>query len=261
MSLAGRVALVTGSTSGIGLGIARALAAAGAHVMLNGFGDKAQIDKLVAEFRSQHNVTVHYSTADMAKPAEIVAMVAQATRELDGVDILVNNAGIQHVAPIEDFPVEKWDTVIAINLSAAFHAIRAALPHMKARNWGRIVNIASAHGLVASAHKAAYVAAKHGMLGLTKVVALETATSGITCNAICPGWVLTPLVQKQIDDRAAGEKISAEKARAELLGEKQPSLQFATPEEIGAAALFLCSQAAAQIRGIALPVDGGWTAQ
>jgi len=261
MSLAGRVALVTGSTRGIGLGIARALAAAGAHVMLNGFGDKAQIDKLVAEFRSQHNVTVHYSTADMAKPAEIVAMVAQATRELDGVDILVNNAGIQHVAPIEDFPVEKWDTVIAINLSAAFHAIRAALPHMKARNWGRIVNIASAHGLVASAHKAAYVAAKHGMLGLTKVVALETATSGITCNAICPGWVLTPLVQKQIDDRAAGEKISAEKARAELLGEKQPSLQFATPEEIGAAALFLCSQAAAQIRGIALPVDGGWTAQ
>ena len=261
MSLAGRVALVTGSTSGIGLGIARALAAAGAHVMLNGFGDKAQIDKLVAEFRSQHNVTVHYSTADMAKPAEIVAMVAQATRELDGVDILVNNAGIQHVAPIEDFPVEKWDTVIAINLSAAFHAIRAALPHTKARNWGRIVNIASAHGLVASAHKAAYVAAKHGMLGLTKVVALETATSGITCNAICPGWVLTPLVQKQIDDRAAGEKISAEKARAELLGEKQPSLQFATPEEIGAAALFLCSQAAAQIRGIALPVDGGWTAQ
>jgi len=261
MSLAGRVALVTGSTSGIGLDIARALAAAGAHVMLNGFGDKAQIDKLVAEFRSQHNVTVHYSTADMAKPAEIVAMVAQATRELDGVDILVNNAGIQHVAPIEDFPVEKWDTVIAINLSAAFHAIRAALPHMKARNWGRIVNIASAHGLVASAHKAAYVAAKHGMLGLTKVVALETATSGITCNAICPGWVLTPLVQKQIDDRAAGEKISAEKARAELLGEKQPSLQFATPEEIGAAALFLCSQAAAQIRGIALPVDGGWTAQ
>ena len=229
--------------------------------MLNGFGDKAQIDKLLAEFRSQYKVKIDCSAADMSKPTEIVAMVAQATRELGGVDILVNNAGIQHVAPIEDFPVEKWDTVIAINLSAAFHATRAALPHMKARNWGRIVNIASAHGLVASAHKVAYVAAKHGMLGLTKVVALETATSGITCNAICPGWVLTPLVQKQIDDRAAGEKISVEKARAELLGEKQPSLQFATPEEIGAVAIFLCSQAAGQIRGIALPVDGGWTAQ
>ena len=176
-------------------------------------------------------------------------------------DILVNNAGIQHVAPVEEFPVEKWDAVIAINLSAAFHAIRAALPHMRARNWGRIINIASTHGLVASTQKSAYVAAKHGIVGLTKVVALETATTGITCNAICPGWVLTPLVQKQIDDRAAREKITAETARSELLGEKQPSLEFATPEEIGAAALFLCSQAAAQIRGIALPVDGGWTAQ
>ena len=261
MNLSNKVALVTGSTSGIGLGIARALAAAGANVMLNGFGDRGLIDKLVAEFGSQYKVRASYSAADMSKPAEIAAMVAQAARELGGVDILVNNAGIQHVAPVEEFPVEKWDAVIAINLSAAFHAIRAALPHMKARNWGRIINTASTHGLVASANKAAYVAAKHGILGLTKVVALETATSGITCNAICPGWVLTPLVQKQIDDRAAREKIPAERARVDLLREKQPSLEFATPEQIGAAALFLCSQAAAQIRGIALPVDGGWTAQ
>jgi len=261
MNLSNKVALVTGSTSGIGLGIARALAAAGANVMLNGFGDRGLIDKLVAEFGSQYKVRASYSAADMSKPAEIAAMVAQAARELGGVDILVNNAGIQHVAPVEEFPVEKWDAVIAINLSAAFHAIRAALPHMKARNWGRIINTASTHGLVASANKAAYVAAKHGILGLTKVVALETATSGITCNAICPGWVLTPLVQKQIDDRAAREKIPAERARVDLLREKQPSLEFATPEQIGAAALFLCSPAAAQIRGIALPVDGGWTAQ
>ena len=202
-----------------------------------------------------------YSAADMSKPAEIAAMVAQAARELGSVDILVNNAGIQHVAPVEEFPVEKWDAVIAINLSAAFHAIRAALPHMKARNWGRIINIASTHGLVASAQKAAYVAAKHGIIGLTKVVALETATTGITCNAICPGWVLTPLVQKQIDALAAREKLDSRGGKVKLLGEKQPSLEFATPEQIGATALFLCSQAAAQIRGIALPVDGGWTAQ
>jgi 3-hydroxybutyrate dehydrogenase len=261
VSLSGKAALVTGSTRGIGLAIVRALAAAGTHVVLNGFGDKALIDKLVAEFKSQYNVKVDYSAADMSKPADVAAMVAQAARDIGGVDILVNNAGIQHVAPVEEFPVEKWDAVIAINLSAAFHAIRAALPHMKARNWGRIINIASTHGLVASAQKSAYVAAKHGILGLTKVVALETATTGITCNAICPGWVLTPLVQKQIDDRAAREKLAPEAAKIRLLGEKQPSLEFATPEQIGAAALFLCSQAAAQIRGIALPVDGGWTAQ
>ena len=261
MSLSGKVALVTGSTSGIGLATARVLAAAGTHIVLNGFGDQALIDRLVGEFRSQYKVKVDYSAADMSKPAEIAAMVEEAARDLGSVDILVNNAGVQHVAPIEEFPVEKWDAILAINLSAAFHTIRAVLPHMKARNWGRIVNIASAHGLVASPQKSAYVAAKHGILGLTKVVALETATAGITCNAICPGWVLTPLVQKQIDDRAAGENISPEAARAELLGEKQPSLEFATPEQIGAAALFLCSQAAAQIRGIALPVDGGWTAQ
>jgi 3-hydroxybutyrate dehydrogenase len=261
MELSGKVALVTGSTSGIGLGIARTLARAGANVMLNGFGDKELIDNLVGEFREEYKVGTRYSAADMSKPVEIVAMVAQAVRELGSVDILVNNAGIQHVAPIEEFPLDKWDAVIAINLSAAFHTIRFALPHMKARNWGRIVNIASTHGLVASAQKAAYVAAKHGILGLTKVVALETATTGITCNAICPGWVLTPLVQKQIDDRAARENLTPEAAKLKLLGEKQPSLEFATPEEIGAAALFLCSQAASQIRGIALPVDGGWTAQ
>jgi 3-hydroxybutyrate dehydrogenase len=259
--LKGRSAVVTGSTSGIGLGIARALAASGADVLLNGFGDKTQIDKLVAELKAQYKIKVAYSGADMSKPAEVAAMVAQATRELGRVDILVNNAGIQHTAPVEEFPAEKWDAVIAINLSAAFHAIRAALPQMKARNWGRIVNIASAHGLVASTHKVAYVASKHAILGVTKVVALETAMSGITCNAICPGWVLTPLVQKQIDDRAKKEKISVEHAKTELLAEKQPSLEFATPEQIGAAVVFLCSEAAAQIRGIALPVDGGWTAQ
>jgi 3-hydroxybutyrate dehydrogenase len=252
---------VTGSTSGIGLGIAHALARAGAKVMLNGFGEKGLVDQLLAEFRTQHQVSASHSAADMSRPVEITGMVEQAARELGGVDILVNNAGIQHVSPVEDFPVENWDAVIAINLSAAFHAIRVALPHMKARQWGRIINIASTHGLVASAQKAAYVAAKHGIVGLTKVVALETATTAITCNAICPGWVLTPLVQKQIDDRAARAKITPEAAKLKLLGEKQPSLEFATPEEIGAAALFLCSQGAAQIRGIALPVDGGWTAQ
>jgi 3-hydroxybutyrate dehydrogenase len=257
----GKGAIVTGSTSGIGLGVARALAASGADILLNGFGDKADIEKLRAGIAKEYGVRVSFSGADMSKPADIAAMVAQATRELGRVDILVNNAGIQHTAPVEEFPPEKWDAVIAINLSAAFHAIRAALPQMKARNWGRIVNIASAHGLVASPHKAAYVAAKHGLLGLTKVVALETATGGITCNAICPGWVLTPLVQKQIDERAAKEGIPVEKARRELLAEKQPSLEFATPEQIGGAVVFLCSEAAAQIRGVGLPLDGGWTAQ
>jgi 3-hydroxybutyrate dehydrogenase len=261
MKLSGKVALVTGSTSGIGLGIARMLALSGAHVMLNGFGDKALVDALVADIRSQYGVQVGYSDADMSKPGEIAAMVSQTAHDLGGVDILVNNAGIQHVAPVEDFPIDKWDAVIAINLSAAFHAIRAALPYMKGRNWGRIVNIASTHGLVGSAHKAAYVASKHGILGLTKVVALETAATGVTCNAICPGWVLTPLVQKQIDDLARRENLAPDTARMKLLGEKQPSLEFATPEQIGAAALFLCSDAAAQVRGIALPVDGGWTAQ
>src|SRR5512134_2536284 len=221
-SLKGRAALVTGSTSGIGLGVARALAANGADILLNGFGDKAQIDKLVAEFKAQYKVKVAYSAADMSKPAEVAAMVAQATRELGAVDILVNNAGIQHTAPVEEFPDERWDAVIAINLSSNFHAIKAALPQMKQRNWGRIINIASVHGLVASAQKVAYVAAKHGIVGLTKVVALETATTVITCNAVCPGWVLTLLVQKQIDDLAAREKLSPQAAKAKLLTEKMP---------------------------------------
>jgi len=259
--LSGRSAIVTGSTSGIGLGIAEALAANGAHILLNGFGDSAEIEKLRRGMAAEHGVRVAYSGADMSRPAEIEGMIEQAKQELGGVDILVNNAGIQHTAPVIKFPTDRWDAIIAINLSSAFHAIRAALPQMLDRNWGRIVNIASTHGLVASVEKVAYVAAKHGVLGITKVVALETARTGVTCNAVCPGWVLTPLVQKQIDDLAAREKLTAAAARAKLLGEKQPSLEFATPEQIAAATLFLCSDAAAQIRGAALPVDGGWTAQ
>lgn len=256
-----KVAIVTGSTSGIGLGIARALAGAGAHIVMNGFGQAGEIEKLRAGIASEFKVRAIYSPADMTKPADIEAMVKQATAELGHVDILVNNAGIQHVSPIQNFPPEKWDAVIAINLSSSFHAIRAALPQMLERNWGRIINIASAHGLVASAEKVAYVASKHGLVGLTKVVALETAKTGVTCNAICPGWVLTPLVQKQIDMRAANEGIPVEKAKLDLLSEKQPSLEFVTPEQLGGVAVFLCSDAAAQIRGQALGVDGGWTAQ
>jgi 3-hydroxybutyrate dehydrogenase len=258
--LEGKVAIVTGSTSGIGLGVARALAEKGAAIMLNGFGDAAAIDAAQKELRAR-GVNVAYSSADMSKPAEIVGMVEAATRELGRVDILVNNAGIQFTAPVESFPVERWDAIIAINQSAVFHGIRAVLPQMRKRNSGRIVNIASVHGLVASTEKVAYIAAKHAVIGITKVVALETATTGITCNAICPGWVLTPLVQKQIDDLSAREKLTAEAARARLLGEKQPSREFATPEQIGALTVFLCSDAAAQIRGAALPVDGGWLAQ
>jgi 3-hydroxybutyrate dehydrogenase len=259
--LKGRSAVVTGSTSGIGLGIAEALAAQGANVLLNGFGDPAEIEKVRATLAEKHSVRVSYSAADMSKPDEIDGMIAHSTNDLGGVDILVNNAGIQHTAPVREFPIERWHAIIAINLTAAFCATRAVLPHMESRGWGRIINIASAHGLVASVHKAAYVAAKHGLLGLTKVVALETATTGVTCNAICPGWVLTPLVQKQIDDIAVREGLSGDEARARLLGEKQPSLEFATPDQIGALAAFLCSDAAAQIRGAAVPVDGGWTAQ
>ena len=257
----GKSALVTGSTSGIGLGIARALAAEGANVMLNGFGDAAAIEKLRHDLAAEFGVKVGFNAADISQPAEIHAMARVAATELGGVDILVNNAGIQHTAPIESFPPDRWDAVIAINLSSNFHAIQATLPEMKRRNWGRIINIASAHGLVASAQKAAYVTAKHGVVGLTKVVALETATTGITCNAICPGWVLTPLVQKQIDDRAARESIPVEKAKLDLVSEKQPSHEFVTPGQIGALAVFLCSEAAAQIRGAALSIDGGWTAQ
>ena len=259
--LKGKNAIVTGSTSGIGLGIARSLAGAGANLMLNGFGDSAQIEGSRAGLAKEFGVKVGYSGADMSKPDQIHAMVAAAVRELGSADILVNNAGIQHTAPVESFPPERWDAVIAINLSSAFHGIQAILPGMKARNWGRIVNIASVHGLVASVEKAAYVAAKHGLLGLTKVVALETAKTGITCNAICPGWVLTSLVQKQIDARAQRDGISVDQAKAGLLGEKQPSGEFATPEQIGALCVFLCSESAAQIRGAALPVDGAWLAQ
>ncbi|HEY6828217.1 MAG TPA: 3-hydroxybutyrate dehydrogenase [Gemmatimonadaceae bacterium] len=259
--LRGKSAIVTGSTSGIGLGIARALAAEGANVMLNGFGDERQIAALRADIASTHNVDVTVSGADIGSPEAVREMVEQATREFGAVDILVNNAGIQYAAPVEEFPAAKWDAILAINLSSNFHTIKAVLPQMRARNFGRIVNVASTHGLVASVHKAAYVAAKHGVLGLTKVVALETATTNITCNAICPGWVLTPLVQKQIDDRAAAGRISAAQARVELLSEKQPSHEFATPEQIGALAVFLCSADAAQIRGATLTVDGGWTAQ
>jgi 3-hydroxybutyrate dehydrogenase len=259
--LKGKTAIVTGSTSGIGLGIANALAGQGANILLNGFGDATEIEKLRKSLGSEHGVRVAYSAADMSKPDEITGMITLASRELGGVDILVNNAGIQFTAPVKEFPVDRWDAIIAINLSAAFHAIRAALPQMLSRNWGRIINIASAHGLVASTHKVAYVAAKHGVLGITKVVALETATTGVTCNAICPGWVLTPLVQKQIDDLAKDEHLAPGAAKMKLLADKQPSLEFATPEQIGAVAAFLCSDAGAQIRGIALPVDGGWTAQ
>jgi 3-hydroxybutyrate dehydrogenase len=259
--LRGKTAIVTGSTSGIGLGIARALGGAGANVMLNGFGDAAEIEALRAALAKEFDIKVAYNGADMSKPDEIHEMVKAAVEELGSVEILVNNAGIQHTAPVETFPADRWDAVIAINLSSAFHAIQAALPGMKRRNWGRIVNIASTHGLIASVEKSAYVAAKHGVLGLTKTVALETAKTGITCNAICPGWVLTPLVQKQIDARAAREAIALEQAKRDLLAEKQPSGEFATPEQIGALCVFLCSEAAAQMRGAALPVDGGWLAQ
>ncbi|HPG79648.1 MAG TPA: 3-hydroxybutyrate dehydrogenase [Piscinibacter sp.] len=259
--LKGKTALVTGSTSGIGLGIACRLAAQGAHVVLNGFGDVEGPKAEVAAAGKAHGVRVGYHGADMSKPAEIEAMMAYAAKDFGGVDILVNNAGIQHVANVEDFPVEKWDAIIAINLSSAFHAMRLAIPAMRKKNWGRIINIASAHGLVASAQKSAYVAAKHGIVGLTKASALELATTGVTVNAICPGWVLTPLVQKQVDARAAKDGVDNEEAKRRLLGEKQPSLQFTTPEELGELAVFLCSAAASNVKGQAWAVDGGWTAQ
>ncbi len=259
--LKGKSAIVTGSTSGIGLGIARCLAGEGANLMLNGFGEPAEIGKLREALAAEFKVKVGYNNADLSEPALIREMVEAATDEFGAVDILVNNAGIQHTAPIEEFDDARWDAVIAINMSSNFHAIKAVLPQMKKRNWGRIINIASAHGLVASVQKSAYVTAKHGVIGLTKVVALENATTGITCNAICPGWVLTPLVQQQIDARAKSEGIAVESAKQELLAEKQPSLEFATPEQIGALTVFLCSEAASQIRGAALPVDGGWLAQ
>jgi len=255
--LKGKTALVTGSTSGIGLGVAKALAQQGANILLNGFGDaKGPIAEVAAT-----GVKVDYHGADMSKPSEIEDMMKFAASRFGRIDILVNNAGIQHVANVEDFPVERWDAIIAINLTSAFHTTRLAIPAMREANWGRIINIASAHGLVASAQKSAYVAAKHGIVGFTKSVALETARTGITSNAICPGWVLTPLVQKQIDARAEHEGISLTQAQNELLGEKQPSLQFTTVEQLGGLAVFLCSPAADQVRGVAWQVDGGWTAQ
>ena len=255
--LKGKTALVTGSTSGIGLGIARALAAQGANIVLNGFGDVDGPQAAIAAL----GVQVAYHGADMSRPAEIEAMMAFAASTFGRVDILVNNAGIQHVARIENFPPERWDAIIAINLSSAFHATRLALPAMRGANWGRIINLASVHGLVASAEKSAYVAAKHGLVGLTKVTALENATTGVTCNAICPGWVLTPLVQKQVDARAASAKVSIEEAKRQLLSEKEPSMQFTTPEELGALAVFFCSPAGNNIRGVAWNMDGGWVAQ
>jgi len=255
--LNGKTALVTGSTSGIGLGIAKTLALHGARVMLNGFGDVAGA---LAQVR-EHDPGAVYHGADMSKPEQVADMVQQCEAQLGSCDILVNNAGIQFVANVEDFPVEKWDAIIAINLSSAFHAMRVALPGMKKRNWGRIINIASAHGLVASAGKSAYVAAKHGIVGLTKAAALECATTGVTVNAICPGWVLTPLVQKQVDAKAAAEGVSNDEAKRRLLAEKQPSQQFTTPEELAELAVFLCSPAGNNVRGVAWAVDGGWTAQ
>jgi 3-hydroxybutyrate dehydrogenase len=255
--LKGKTALVTGSTSGIGLGIAKALAAQGANIVLNGFGDVEGPQSEIAAL----GVKVSYHGADMSKPAEIEAMMAHVKATFGKVDILVNNAGIQHVARIENFPPERWDAIIAINMSSAFHATRLALPDMQAHNWGRIINVASIHGLVASAEKSAYVAAKHGVIGLTKVTALENATTGITCNAICPGWVLTPLVQKQVDAKAAALGLTNEEATKLLLGEKEPSMQFTTPEEIGALAVFFCSPAGNNVRGVAWNMDGGWTAQ
>lgn len=258
--LAGRSVIVTGSTSGIGLGVAEGFAAAGADVVLNGFGDAAEIEAIRTRLADAHGVRALYSAADMSKPDQIRALAAEAREAFGKVDIVVNNAGIQSVHPIEDFPDEKWDLILAINLSSAFHLIKATYPDMKARKWGRIINIASAHALVASPFKAAYVAAKHGVLGLTRDVALEAAEYGVTCNAICPGYVLTPLVQKQIPEQAAARGMTEEQVIRDVLLAAQPTKRFVTVEEIAGLALFLCSDAAASITGAALPVEGGWTA-
>ncbi len=258
--LKGKTALVTGSTSGIGLALAHALAAQGANIVINGMGEPAVINEIERKLRDQ-GVQALYHGADMTQPKQIADLISTTHAKFGSLDVLINNAGIQHVSPVEDFPIERWDAIIAINLSSAFHTTRLALPKMRANNWGRIINISSAHGLVASANKSAYVAAKHGILGLTKAVALETATTGVTCNAICPGWVLTPLVQKQIDARAAKEGLDALAAKRALLSEKQPSQEFVSEEQLGALAVFLCSDAAAQVRGAAWNMDGGWCAQ
>ena len=259
--LQGRNAVVTGSTSGIGLGIARALAAQGCNVLINGFGDAAQIEKERASFAAEFKVNVVYSPADMSKPADIRAMIAQAQKELGGVDILVNNAGIQHVAPVPEFPDEKWDQIIAINMSSVFHACKAAIPLMRAKDWGRVVNIASAHGLVASPFKSAYVTAKHGVVGFTKVLALETAKENITSNAICPGYVRTPLVDKQVDDQAKAHGIPRDRVISEVILAPQPSGRFVEVEEVAGMVVFLCSEAGKSVTGTALSMDGGWTAR
>jgi 3-hydroxybutyrate dehydrogenase len=260
-ALVGKRALVTGSTSGIGLGVARALAAEGAAVTLNGLGDAEGIEATRRSMASQFGVAVSFHGADLSKPDQIADMIDSAVQTMGGIDILVNNAGIQFTSPIDQFPPERWDAVLAINLSAAFHTIRLALPQMRERGWGRIVNTASAHGLVASVEKVAYVASKHGIVGMTKVVALETAGTGVTCNAICPGWVRTELVEAQIRNRATAANIEVEESARRLLAEKQPSGAFVTPEQIGGFVTFLCSDTAAQITGAALSIDGGWTAQ
>jgi 3-hydroxybutyrate dehydrogenase len=262
VTLKGKVALVTGSTSGIGLGIARAMAAAGADVMLNGFGEAAAIERLRHGLAPPGQaVRVGYSGADMRRPAEVVRMVRETEHEFGALDILVNNAGIQFTAPVEEFPDEQWNAILAVNLSAVFHACKAAIPGMKRRGGGRIINIASAHGLVASAYKAAYVAAKHGVVGLTKVIAIELANTGVTANAICPGWVLTPLVERQLHERAARNGTELAREQHELLAEKQPMHAFTTPEQIGQLAVFLCSEAAKTMTGAPLSIDGGWLAQ
>src|SRR5262245_1062327 len=259
--LAGKTAIVTGSTSGIGLGIARAFAAAGMNVTMNGLGDRRAIEETRRSLETEFGIAAAYSDADMSKPDQIVAMVEQARNAFGRIDVLVNNAGIQHVEAVETFPPEKWDAIIAIDLSSAFHLIRAVVSEMKQRRWGRIINIASAHALVASPFKSAYVAAKHGLLGLTKTVALETAEHGITVNAICPGYVLTPLVEKQIPETAKARDISEEQVVRDVLLHAQPTRRFVTTEQVGALALFLCCDSAASITGTALPIEGGWTAQ
>ncbi len=259
--LKGKVAIVTGSTSGIGLGIAKELAKLGADIVLNGFGDAGEIEKIRSGIEREHGVRAVYDSADMSKGEAVRGLIDATIEKFGRLDILVNNAGIQFTAPVDEFPPAKWHAILDINLSAAFHSIATAVPQMKKQRWGRIVNIASAHGLVASTHKAAYVAAKHGLVGLTKVVGLETAGSGVTCNAVCPGWVRTPLVEKQISDIAAQKGISQKEATNELLAEKQPSLDFALPEQLGGTVAFLCSAAADQITGTAISVDGGWTAR
>ncbi|MCP4327742.1 MAG: 3-hydroxybutyrate dehydrogenase [Alphaproteobacteria bacterium] len=259
--LKGKSALITGSTSGIGLAIATALARDGCNVMLNGLADAAEMADIAAGLTRDHGVKAAFNDADMSKPDEVAALVGATAEELGGVDILVNNAGIQHTAPVHEFPTEMWDAIIAINLSAVFHAIRAALPPMRERGWGRVVNTASVHGLVASVNKAAYVAAKHGIVGLTKSVALENAGTGVTCNAVCPGWVRTELIERQIAARAAEQGIEIEAGARDILQEKQPSQQFVTVEQVAGLVVFLCSDAAAQITGVAVPIDGGWTAQ